>query len=374
MSVSMYSRFTEGSIDGFGSVKETSTQNFLDNHYDNSTPYRKKTCKELLAKHWQWVFFSAISSICFAVSNYLIGKSSHEGFFIRPFIMVGNLIVAVIFILYYYCVKSGSLQGLLCDFQLIHLEFSGVNYHMLLDISIDAILLIGGEYLLIFTFHQSLRATINQGVISSLFVLSSVITAIISWVMVKIRTRVNPIHSNYFNFLQRERCNRYHAICAILVGCSFFILTEIPAMYYQSDLIHTIFILTILTSLYFSAKDMLFKARIIKYFLSPHKLYSLIICLGGIFMLITSAVLVSIYGFSQIVWDSFIAGILQSCAIFSMIFSLMRETKGWTPLIISYCFIIHALLAMWFLEQWLDWIQIIVLVLTSICVCITCVG
>mmetsp|Transcript_14234 Transcript_14234/g.12555 ORF Transcript_14234/g.12555 Transcript_14234/m.12555 type:complete len:82 (+) Transcript_14234:477-722(+) len=80
---------------------------------------------------------------------------------------------------------------------------------------------------------------------------------------------------------------------------------------------------------------MLFKSRILKYFLSPYKLYSLTLFLGGIPMVIISIILVWRNGLNMEIYEAVIAGILQSLATYCMMYSLSRENKGFTPMIVS---------------------------------------
>lgn len=219
--------------------------------------------------------------------------------------MVGNLPVAVGYIMFYYCSNSRSLRNLLSDFRITNVDREGLDCQMLFDVLIDVLMLVGGEFLLIASFQQSLRAEINQGVVSSMFVLSSTLTAIISWSLEKAKRRVLPMEDGHTNFFQRAQCNRYHILSGVLVLICFFLLINFPKGESQADATLSCVIFVILTSLYFSVKDMLFKNRILKYALSPNKLYSLIILLSGVFMILTCVILILVHGPCLVMFDSF---------------------------------------------------------------------
>ena len=148
-----------------------------------------------------------LSAIFFALSNYLIGKISSQGLYIRAFIFVGNFIICVIYVfltLLKY-LKDDTFEGFLYSYSLISLNITGIHYKMLFDLCLDSLIVIWGELLVILTFSESLKAEINQGVSSSIFILSAINTALISWFLVGIRRRVLPGDSNYHNFMIREQ-------------------------------------------------------------------------------------------------------------------------------------------------------------------------
>ena len=120
----------------------------------------------------------------------------------------------------------------------------------------------------------------------------------------------------------------------LIITC-FFLLVYNPCKEFESpETLTTIFLITATTG-YFAIKDMIFKSRMLKYFMSPYKLYSMIILLGGFPMIILSIIFAMIYGLSREILEAVISGAFQSIATYCMLYSLTRENKGFTPMIVS---------------------------------------
>lgn len=176
-------------------------------------------------------------------------------------------------------------------------EFDKIKTNFILKTLLDSVILIAGEYLLILTFQHSLYAEINQGVISSLFILSAINTAIFTWFIIGVRSRLLPGQDDAFHFfMYREQCNRYHFISlAILVLCIGLLIfnpySEKPIVSVFGKKVKiqppmTAIVLAIITTIYFSVKDMVFKSHIIRYMVSPYKLYSMVTFFGGLIMMV----------------------------------------------------------------------------------------
>lgn len=132
--------------------------------------------------------------------------------------MLGNFSIVLFYLVCYYAFSKKSVKELLVEFQIIN-NISGVDLRFILKLCIDALVLIGGEYLFILTFDYSLRAEINQGVISSLFILSAVNTAIITWFLIGVRNRILPgRHDAYHYFMTSEKFNKYHLVSFIIMA------------------------------------------------------------------------------------------------------------------------------------------------------------
>lgn len=272
---------------------------------------------------------ATISALCFGLSNLLIGKVSAYGLYVRPYILLGNFTIGILYLLYMYFFRSKSFNQLLIDFNIVEVEYYKIDYSFVLKVCTDALLLMAGEYLLLLTFESSLYAEINQGVISSLFILSAINTAIFTWFMVGVRNRLFA-HTNdhYYNFMYREQFNLYHGVALILILASAIMLMFNP---YSDDKgyvevfnkylpifppINAIFLMA-LTTIYFTAKDLVFKSHVITYLCSPYKLYTLTVSFGGVFMLLLTLLQHFQYGIDkQEFLEGFMGGVLQSTATF----------------------------------------------------------
>lgn len=383
--MSMYSRLSDDSVEGFGTVKETTTMSLL-MRTSNEGYRRRNKYTRFVKKNWNWLLIAVIATICFTFSNLLIGKASSEGVYVRQFMVLGNFVISVIYMIYWLVHKSKSIKNFLVDYKILDLEYDRYNTHLALRVWLNAVILVAGEYLLILTFQHSLYAEINQGVISSIFILTAVNTAIFTWFLIGVRNKLLPgQYDAYHHFMFREQWNRYDFISFIVILVWIIMLIFNP--YSEKNSIVEVFnkefklqmplttvVLAIITTLYFSIKDMVFKSHIIRYMISPSKLYSMTVFVGGLIMLIPWVINFINYGIAFGAIDSFCGGMLQSIGTYWMIYSLSSENSGFSKNIIGFWFILHSILALIMYEQYLNVIQMIVLILTLICTVLSSVA
>jgi len=130
-----------------------------------------------------WLLAGILAGVCFGVGNMLIATTSHFGFYTRQLLLIGGfflsvfcLIVRFIFIKY----TTGNFWNW---------ENSGFRnpdtnkfrWAALAAIFIDVTIKIIAGWLVITSFKYALYAGINQGAITTIFALSSVFVAILSW-------------------------------------------------------------------------------------------------------------------------------------------------------------------------------------------------
>lgn len=128
--------------------------------------------------------------MCFGVASFFMGDVSRKGMVAKYLLSVGFVIVALVYMLVAFVgnYRKGIRVWSLIDNDWIHDDANGdrrIWYAGFLAMIFSAAGNFVGTYFVALTFETSIYAGVNQGVISTLFVLSAVFCAILAYVLLK---------------------------------------------------------------------------------------------------------------------------------------------------------------------------------------------
>mmetsp|Transcript_16569 Transcript_16569/g.14467 ORF Transcript_16569/g.14467 Transcript_16569/m.14467 type:complete len:235 (+) Transcript_16569:28-732(+) len=137
-----------------------------------------------------WILWAVLGAVTGGIGSLFVGKVSTGGFHARTIISIGNLIAG----LCYFLGKTIFLKYFNTQPTQPENSIGMTSKHKLFTFSmilIDAVLSIGGGFLVVLTFEYSFYAGINQGIISTLFSFTSVFLSIFGWLIFK--EKINTI-------------------------------------------------------------------------------------------------------------------------------------------------------------------------------------
>ena len=266
-------------------------------------------------------------------------------------------------------------------------------------------MLVVSGYITILMFNHCFLADVNQGVITSLTILSPIFISILTWFLIKVRRRLFAFEDNDLNtFMKSEQWNFLHILGLLLWWLSWFMIFLKPFSSHGEQSEFSIMlgvnapialiILILINAAIFAVKDYLFRRRIFSNMISPYRFYELISIFSGI-----AAIIIAIYdsfnynihiimvieaifagklkdsklnnwlsmlellllSWNKILFLLNIVGVLETIGNYLMIFSLWRENQGFSMFIICSGSIFHTLIAHFVLNQQVEFYQIIAL-------------
>ena len=174
-----------------------------------TTPVQKRVKREKYkTKGHSWIYAGIAAGILYGSANLLIVKISHFGFYTRELMLFGGFIQAFFFLIgrfIYVKNKTGNYWNW---------ENSGFRdprtdtfrWRAVFAVLLDAVVKVIAGWLVIISFKYALYAGINQGAITTIFTLSGIYVAIVSW------------------FLFNEKLNKFHIMgMLLLIGCTIII-------------------------------------------------------------------------------------------------------------------------------------------------------
>lgn len=249
----------------------------------------------------------------------LIVRASHYGFYTREMMLFGGFIQAFFFwIGRFIYVKSATGHWW-------NWENSGFRDHKtdkfkwraVLAIMLDVVIKIVSGWMVILSFKYALYAGVNQGAITTLFTLTGIYVAIISW------------------FMFDEKLNRFHIIgMGLLVGCTVLIVfskqasSENKIQVYSDEVPEispTVPVgFALLTSLIYSIRTIYVKlfVRKLKFHSFDYMAYSYLIS-GGIFI---PFAVESIISREDVPYEVTVLGICSGCINCCASFFLFHAT------------------------------------------------
>jgi drug/metabolite transporter (DMT)-like permease len=156
-----------------------------------------------------WLISAVACGFCYGFGNLCVVKISHFGFYTRELILFGGFFQALIFLIgrfFYIKHTTGHFWNW---------ENSGFRdprtdtfrWKAVWAVLLDVVIKVVAGWLVIISFKYALYAGINQGVITTVFTLSSIYVAIMSW------------------FLFDEKLNRFHIVgMLLLIACTILIV------------------------------------------------------------------------------------------------------------------------------------------------------
>mmetsp|Transcript_1400 Transcript_1400/g.1236 ORF Transcript_1400/g.1236 Transcript_1400/m.1236 type:complete len:374 (+) Transcript_1400:41-1162(+) len=172
---------------------------YKDIHFDEE---KKETFEKSSSKHeelsslmkfWDtkgWLICSLIASACFGIASFFMGEVSKNGIVAKNLLSLGFIIVAVIYM--FVAFTQNYLKGIriwsLTDNDWYFTNEMGetkMHWSYFFGMICSALANVVGTLFVAITFQTSIQAGVNQGVISTLFVLSAVFCAIFAYIFLK---------------------------------------------------------------------------------------------------------------------------------------------------------------------------------------------
>ncbi|CAI2373540.1 unnamed protein product [Moneuplotes crassus] len=261
-----------------------------------------------------WILWGILGGITAGIGSLFVGKASTEGFHARSMISIGNLIAGI----GYFSVKTAyqRLNGEGQEDDVI--EIREYRTHKGLKIAIifvDALVSIGGGFLVVLTFEYAFYAGINQGIISTLFSFTSVFLSIFGWLLFD------------------ERINSVQIIGMISMTTSAILYGFSGSGHTQSNGSAVSSILPILfgliSTIYFTGRSLALKAFCVRYQYSALDFMSISYIICGSILLIPFLTHVINYGVEMsLLKDCIIGGILQETSMIMMYYSISTGYSG----------------------------------------------
>ena len=171
---------------------------------------------------------------------------------------------------------------------------NSINIKFIIKILMDCAILVVSGYITILMFNHSIYAEVNQGITSSLAILSPIFIAILTWFFIGVRMRLYATEHRELNiYMNREQWNYWHILGLLLWWGSCFLIYLKP--YYRNGYLSefcimlgvnppvALIVLIFLNAAAFSVKDYIFRRHMFSSMISPYRFYELIsICSGVI--------------------------------------------------------------------------------------------
>uniref|UniRef100_A0A7S3J7A7 EamA domain-containing protein n=1 Tax=Euplotes harpa TaxID=151035 RepID=A0A7S3J7A7_9SPIT len=174
------------------------------------TPLNQRIKKaEVNQKSNLWLWIGVVAGFCYGFGNLCVVKISHFGFYTRELILFGGLFQSIAFLIgRFIYIKSQT--GHFWSWENSPFrdpKTDTFRWKAVFAVFLDAFIKVTAGWMVIISFKYALYAGINQGAITTIFALSAIYVAIISW------------------FVFGEVLNRFHILGMILlVGCTILIV------------------------------------------------------------------------------------------------------------------------------------------------------
>ena len=129
------------------------------------------------------MILAALAGVWFALNNYILGNNSGLGALSREVMENGSLVFAVIFIIFAYLrsLYQGTTFWSWEKSNFRNPSTGGFYWINLFGAVIYALINCVAGFLVVFTFQFAIYGNINQGILTSLFGLSSIFSAVIAY-------------------------------------------------------------------------------------------------------------------------------------------------------------------------------------------------
>lgn len=129
------------------------------------------------------IIFALIASLCFFMSNYILGNKSILGALAREATEGGTLIYAIIFFLIQYCraLWKGESYWTWQTSNFRNPRTNGFYWTNFIGLVIYVTINIAAGFSVVYTFKFALDGNLNQGILTCLFGLSAIFSAVIAY-------------------------------------------------------------------------------------------------------------------------------------------------------------------------------------------------
>lgn len=148
----------------------------------------------------------------------MIAKSSHFGFYTRELILLGGFIQSFVFLIgrFLYIKKTTGHWWKWENSSFRHPRTGKFRFSAAWAVVMDATIKVLAGWLVIICFKYALYAGLNQGVITTIFTLSGIYVAIISW------------------FMFNEKLDKFHITgMLLLISCTVLIVLSKPTSHQE---------------------------------------------------------------------------------------------------------------------------------------------
>ena len=304
-----------------------------------------------------WIFSALMSGISAGVGSLFVGKASTNGFYARLLVSLGNLLAAAAYMFIRYTLLNYHPEDLNPEPHATTLKMN-LKQKVLTAWAIvfDSIVNIGGGFLVILVFEYSYYASINQGIISTLFSFTSVYLSIFGWII--FREKINKFQVFGMSLL---------IIWAILYGFSGEQAQKSKLDVDQHPQRVSTFVPVILAlwaTVYFMARSLALKAFWVKFNFWPLDFMSLSYLTWGTVLGIPVLISFMHYGVDlSLLKDCLIGGFLQGFAMIFMYHAISTGYSGPAAALASVQAPVQTILAIVVLAQFPNSMQVVGLVL-----------
>lgn len=134
-----------------------------------------------------WLLTGTLAGVMFGLANLFMGKTALYELYSQQVIMIGSLLVGLVYNGYGLCANKSKL-GYFWSWpeSRYHDDITGgLNYTVILiEVTLGVILFVTGIAILL-AFEYAYLSGVNQGVISTLFAITSIYLALIFWIFFK---------------------------------------------------------------------------------------------------------------------------------------------------------------------------------------------
>ena len=304
-----------------------------------------------------WILTAVTAGVMFALCNFFIGKASHHAIYSRVVSPIGALLFASVYNFAVTIIQKIQRNRFFVweDSQFKHPETNGIYWLYVLILLIDAVITFSGGIFIVYAFQFAIYGEVNQGVIASLFSLTSIYIAFIS----------------YFAFNEKLHCFHFIGMvlmiaCALLIAFSKSAESQDKTIVVYKNVVEVIspvwsVVTAIICTAFFLIRTILIKIYYRKLNINPMKLTIHSYIIQGCVLLI---VFLSIeYGPGEVIRDNILAG---GFGFMGNVFINHATTKGYTgpaAALANIQVIIQIILDIIFLTQFPNGMQI------AACVC-----
>lgn len=200
------------SEDSYGKVVNQSINDsqLYERNLGVTTPVRKRVKKAIARNESNaWLISGVTAGFCYGFGNLCIVKISHFGFYTRELILLGGFIQALCFLIGRFIYVKHT-TGNFWNWENSSFRdprTDDFRWKAVFAVLLDAVIKVTAGWLVIISFKYALYAGVNQGAITTVFTMSGIYVAIISW------------------FLFDEKLNKFHIIgMMLLLACTIIIV------------------------------------------------------------------------------------------------------------------------------------------------------
>ena len=148
------------------------------------------------------ILFALLTGLAFSIGNYILGNKANLGMLTREASENGSFVYVIVFLLISYGKSAYSNKPFWrwenSNFR--NPATGGLNWANIAGLLIYTLISICGGFAVIFTFKFALEGDINQGIITTLFGLSAIFSAILAYVIFGERLKVAHVSFALFKY------------------------------------------------------------------------------------------------------------------------------------------------------------------------------